>query len=383
MEADVYQEQIQVLAFYVWTDTLILNAVKTKLNHFSDLLADLFILKLSRISWNLVHNLEKQQVFRNIIWIEPPFKDMVSIKRRFLKIFSYQQYKKNYFIQLKEITDSYTALFSGALWSETIMLFQYLKQYNSSIEICIIEEGTANYYGFKAILKCDPLNELRNKIIQKIRYSNIYEEVIYAVKKMFLACPEGCLDYVEKPIYPIGEYRLSKFYQLISNCVKNLSLEVYRSRRIIFFLQPEHLLDYKKTLILLRIIILIAHPENIIIRPHPDTMGKVNHLKKFLDPQIYWETERFPFEYVLYTARWETQILISRGSSCLFYPRYILGEEPIVIFTNQLYGGIKKKREKMSLLVEKLNALYHNSERVFQPKKIEEFKNILRRKLLS
>lgn len=378
METNFSQKHNSPLAFYAWTDSLILNAVKVKLSNFPDYQADLFILELPRISRHLVRCLEKGGIFQNILWIKLPFDDLPPIRRKLSKIFLVHWYRTFYFSQLEQISKSYGTLFAGALWSETIMLFQYLRQYNPLIEIQIIEEGTANYYGIKAITRCDPLSPWRDKIIRRTRYIHVYEKAVRAITGMFLACPEGCLSKNRERLYPVLGHDSPAFRQLLSNCTAGLALEEYRSRRVIFFLQPEHGLDCKKTLRLVQAAALAAGPENIIIRPHPDSGDMIWQLKKVLPPEVYLEMAQFPFEYVLYTMGWQNRILISRGSSCLFYPRYILGQEPTVIFTNRLYDCGKKNVDAMPLLIEKLGEIYKTSERVLCPETIDEFKKLLK-----
>lgn len=381
MKPDFYQKQDAPLAFYVWTDSLILNAAKVKVTYFFDCQADLLILELPRISRDLVGHLKKQGIFQNVLWIKPPFNDVPPIRRKLSKVFLAHQYKIYYFAQLQQMSKFYSALFAGALWSETIMLFQYLKQYNPLLAIYIIEEGTANYRGIRATARCDPLSAWRDKIVRKTRYAGIYEEAGKAIAGMFLSCPEGCINGDGERIFPVSGHESPEFCQLIANCTAELALAEYRSRKVIIFLQPEYGSDWKCTLQIIKAVISAVGPENIIIRPHPDSGDMIRQLKKGLPSEVYWEGIQFPFEYVLYTTQWQDQILISRGSSCLFYPRYVLGQEPTVIFTNRLYDcrkNRKKKDDVMPLLIERLKKIYKASERVFCPETIENFYKFLK-----
>lgn len=378
MKLNFYQTSNDLLAFYVWTDSLILNAVKVKLSYFHDYQSDLFVLELPRISRELISQLKKQGIFQNILWIKPPFNDEPSIKRKILKTFLVRRYRMCYFAQLQQLSKRYSLLFTGALWSETIMLFQYLRQYNPLLKIYIIEEGTANYFGIEAITKCDPLSAWRDKIIQNTRYIGTYRKAVEAIAGMFLACPEGCLNKNEGEIFQISGHDSLEFRQLLSNCIAGLSLMEYRSRRVIFFLQPECGSEWKNTLCLIQIAIQSVGPKNIIIRPHPDSGNIIWQLKRILPSEVYLETEQFPFEFVLYTVGWQNRILISRGSTCLFYPRYILGEEPTVVFTNRLYDRGKKSKDIFPLLIDQLTTIYKNPGRVFSPETIGNFNKFLK-----
>ncbi len=378
MRPDCYKKV--PLAFYAWTDTLILNAVKVKVTYFLNYQADLFILELPRISRSLVEQLKKQEIFQEVLWIKPPFDDMPACRRKFSKAFLIHQYRTCYFTQLQQISRNYGVLFAGALWSETIMLFQYLRQYNPQLVIYIIEEGTANYCGIRAITRCDPLNAWRDKVIRKTRYAGIYEKAVEAISGMFLACPEGCLNKEGESIFPVSGHESLAFRRLISSCTAELMLEEYHSRHVIFFLQPEYGLDWENTLRLIQAVVLAVGPKNIIIRPHPNSGNVIWQLNKILPSEVYVETVQFPFEYVLYTTGWQDKILISRGSSCLFYPRYICGQEPVVIFTNRLYDDRKKRADAMPFLIDRLKEIYKTSDDIFCPETIADLKKYLKGK---
>lgn len=383
MKPDFCLKRDAPLAFYAWTDALILNAVKVKVTYFSDCQADLLILELPRISRDLVNHLEEAGIFQNVLWIKPPFDNVAPIRRKILKTFFVRQYRVCYFSQLQQASKSYGALFAGALWSETTMLFEYLRRYNPLLAIYIMEEGTANYRGIRAIARCDPLGARRDAIVRRTRYAGLYEQAAKAIAGMFLSCPEGCLEADGERIFPVSGYDSPVFCRLMAACTAGLALEEYRSRRVIFFLQPEYGPEWKCTLQILMAVIRSFGPENVVIRPHPDSGDRARRLKQELPCGIYWEAAAFPFEYVLYTTRWQDRILISRGSSCLFYPRYILGQEPTVIFTNWLYDGRKheKKRDNvMPLLIERLKKTYTASERVFCPETMADFHQFLKGK---
>ena len=56
-----------MIAFYTWTDTLLMNAMRVKESSFPDEEANLFVLMLDRVSGELLDAIEESGLFSRVI----------------------------------------------------------------------------------------------------------------------------------------------------------------------------------------------------------------------------------------------------------------------------------------------------------------------------
>lgn len=361
-----------MIAFYCWTDTLLMNSLRVKTGTMAAEQADLIVLMLPRVSERLVDRLEQTGCFRRVFRVQPPEDRLFGRFYKLFKLFRYRYYKQAIRNQLSGLSSRYDRLFSGGLWSYTIVLHDLMLENQPSLPIAFVEEGIANYGGMLSAMWCDPKGRKRDWLFRTLFYKNAYERAAQSADALYLLCLPACLE--------PGRLRLHKypsstaaFDALVKEFVQNEDALPYRSRQVVVFLQPEAEDDQRKTVQFIRALADAYGPDQMIVRPHPDDLHAMDRAS--LDPDIWIDRSRTPFEFTMTQVDWSDKVLVSRASSCMFYPLYAFQQQPQVYFMFNLYvSGDEFLIQKLS---KKLQCLYSDPSRVRFPNNLADFQQML------
>ena len=360
-----------MLIYYCWTNTLLINSLRLK-NGNPEEQADLIVLMLPRISSNLVDHIEKNGCFRRVIRIQPPKDRIFGPFYTLFKFFRYRHYKQEIKRQLPADAQ-YDRIFSGALWSYTIILHDILREKKGNVPISLIEEGAANYGGTLTAYWCDPKGRQRDWLFRKLFYRDVYYHAAEAIDSMFLLCPEACLERGNLQLYSFPPADQT-FEMLVKAFVKDADTAPYLERKVAVFLQPENKKDQKKSLQIIQTLANAYGPQQVIVRPHPDARNALDSCD--LDPAIQVDRSNTPFELIMTQVDWTDKIMVSRASSCLFFPPFALQQQPRVFFMYELFSsGDEFLIQKLS---QRLQLLYNDPKRVHIPADLQHFQQMLR-----
>ena len=350
-----------MIAFYTWTDTQILNALNLKTGTFPQEEADLFVLELARVSQPLLEQVRRQGVFRRIVRIPEPTDGRTGFVHVLAKLFSGPQYHAAFRNSVDLVPgEQYRLLITGGFWSYTVFLYRMLAKANPQLEVAFLEEGIASYDGASILYWCDPKSKLRSALMHLMFYPGMVGAAKRATKTLYLYCPEACMNRGQLTVLPMGPYT-PQTLAVLQALGAHTDLDAYRTRPVIFFLQPEPDDELRRTVTWLNAAVKQFGGENVMIKPHPDSIDRLAALP--LDPAVRVDTTRVSFDNILPQVDWSGKLLITKGTSCVFYPRYILGQEPDVVFLFKLYPHTRLKGliERLAL---QLRAQYRNPQRV-------------------
>lgn len=362
-----------MLAFYVWTDTSLINSIKIKETYYKNEMADLFILDLPRVSRLLVDSVKELGIFEDIYWLQDPQDFIKKPLRRFSRILGGRYYYKHIAHQLETLKDKkYDLLFTGGLWANTLFLYKLFLKNNSGLQIAIVEEGTVSYGGTSTVFWCDADSRRRDLMFRYTLYIDIYRKACKAISSVYLSCPEGSIECgnIEKiPILACDEV----MSRISSKFADEEYFNVYQKRQVVIFTQPESEEDICTTKEIIETFREAYGSKDIIVRIHPNQ--KIDSKDLVENPDIYVDYGVVPFELMLSRVSWEEKTLIARASSCMFYPFYLKREEPRLYFIFHLYA--EKNNQLISNLSERLTTLYTNTDRIQIPRTTEELKNAI------
>ena len=373
-----------MLAFYAWTDTSIINMLNTKVSYFCEEPADLFILKLARVSSDLVMLVMQSNVFSNVYIIEEPklnlkgFKD-VSFSRKLIEVFSGHRYKRMIYSCLKKTIDNrkYSILFTGAFWSLTLYFFWYFKKQNPTIKIRFVEEGLASYNSpnnWK--YRCIPEQGKREALMRLFWYFPIWHFAKRAIDGEYLYAPDFKRTNKERQTFPlpyIGKDGTCR--DVIIKLSKTIDMKEYALRRLFFLTDMVELekfsCDFDK---IVKTVTTIVPSDMLTLKKHPA-------LKEFfinVPQDVYIDRRNYFFEAGCAGLDINNKIFLLRNSSLSLTVKTFLNKEPYIVFTYKLYPDNDVNNIKaMDEFTSDLRRCYQKPERIYAPETTEELGRIL------
>ena len=358
------------LAFYGWTDYLLLNLVNAKESHHPNEPADLFIFKLNRVSAELIEAIRKNCVFDNIYVLQPYNQiDLTSSKDKIMRLLSGRKYYRFYAQQIESfIGDTkYHAFFTGAFWSETLHILRYLFKANHKMAINFVEEGTASYLDNKLLQRCIPRGGIREIIFRYMHYAKSYKRAckglnkIYVYSRQLKASSDNVLL-----LYPINETVKTK--QILRDVSEGIEIQPYINSKFYYCVSPID--TYEEN----QVILTYINSSELLIIPHPDIIGE----KTIYKEGLYVKTSPILIEAIFSRVDIKDKVLISKDSSVLMTPKLLFNIEPYVIMTYRLYTNYKTQGNmRADLLFKQINEIYSDNSRVFVPKTLDELKAII------
>ncbi len=362
-----------MIAFYAWTDTLLLNAYRIRTSDYAAEEADLIVLNLPRVSQRVISEIEKSGVFRKVIRIEDVHRGKRNVVQKALKMFSAKQYYQAISRQLTAIEgSSYDLLFTGGLWADSLFLYQFMSRRNPDVRIALMEEGIVNYGGMRTALWCDAINRKRDFLFRHFFFAGIYSKGCAALKKLYLTEPAACLESGKLELCRIRQ-DAQAYRTLIAKLGDEAHAAPYQQRRVVFFMQPESEDDGRTTTEIVCALSRRFSAEQVIVRAHPDTHS-VRMLKETC-PGVHVDLCDAPFEAIADQIDWSDKILVARASSCMFMPVFCYGQQPKLYFVYKLFES--GDRSLIGPMVDKVRTLYADENRVCLPESIHELQQML------
>jgi len=174
----------RMLAFYGWTDLQLINYVHVKSIYHKNEIADLYVLKIPRISEALLDTIKASGIFTNIYELTPSLASSnMCILQKMKMLFSRKKYYKHYKKQLPT-GKVYNEFFTGALWSDARYIIRLLNVKN----VNFIEEGSATYEGIAKLQQSMPRAGLKEKILRIFHFP----QENHVLGKMYVYEPERC-----------------------------------------------------------------------------------------------------------------------------------------------------------------------------------------------
>lgn len=362
-----------MIAFYTWTDTQLINAVRLRSSVYPEEEADLFVLNLPRINEKLVSTLSDMGIFRYIIRIDEPHDGLPEKLHKLVKPFRQKYYYQAFCSKIGQTKrERYETLFVGAFWSWSLFMYRYLAEVNPDIRICLMEEGIINYGGAETAYVCDSISSKRDWITRHTLYRKSWKKAVKAVDRLYLSEPKLCLSTDNLKVFEIPDPQgvLDKISEkMLSEGKKDL----YTEKKVIFFLQPEGDMEFNRSLQILDALVQRFGRRNVLVRLHPDS-DKDAVIRRLPDGTDIDEGQE-PYEILLYAVDWNHKLLVGCTSSCLFLPSLILKQNPTVMFLYKLYGN--PGDGFVSRIIERFRSLQESPERILVPESCEIMETVL------
>jgi len=362
-----------MIAFYAWTDTLVLNAYRIRMTDYAQEEADLIVLNLPRVSKSVISEIERTGAFRKIIRIEDVHRGKRNAVQKALKLFSGERYYRAVKCQLTEIADCvYNELFTGGLWADSLFVYRFMAEKNPDVRIGLMEEGVVNYGGMRTALWCDAINRKRDFLFRNLFFAGIYKKGCGALEKLYLAEPAACLKTGTLKLCAIRS-DAPGYRALMEKLGDEEHILPYRQRCAVFFMQPESEAD---GMITAQIVCELAKrfgAEQVIVRAHPDTHS-VQALKEAC-PGVYVDLCEVPFEAIAGQIDWSDKVLAARASSCMLVPKFCYGQQPQLYYVYKLFES--GDRSLIGPMVKRMRELYEDADRVHLPESLDELQRML------
>lgn len=383
-----------MLAFYGWTDTLLLNLVNTKTSYFVDEKADLFILDLPRVSRSLVDGIEKSGIFEHIFWIKrPPFhkdKGPLTFAEKVTKLFSGERYYRCYKEQLDRYcgNESYSILFTGAFWSETLFLYRYFRKKQPDIRIDIVEEGTANYIsppGWQ--FKCMPTAKFRQTLMRCIYFPITWSRARRAADGIYLYSTEiarNDTDIKAKRLPAIDSDNHSCF-KILSGMADCIDIFEYQKRDVYFIAGPiisGYEDSFDRTYEIIDAILENIDGERLAVKAHP-SQAQIQDFAQHYPNELFVDRRNFAFEAAVAKIELGDKLLIARNSSVLMSIKTRLDKCPCVIYIYRLYDFYSKNGEPTMDGTSRDMLKLYSPQRFCAPNSIDELKRQIKHWMLT
>ena len=348
-----------MLAFYGWTDKLLLNLLNTKINCFPAEQADLFVFDLPRVSRSLVKSIEATGAFQNVFWLQErkirkrhglgiPFEKLE-------KLLSGQRQYAFYQEQLRKCCGDthYSMLFTGAFWSNTLFLFRYFRVVNPNVKISIVEEGTANYNSPKGWqFRCMPTRRLREPLMRLFYFPLTWLWARRAVKQIFLYTLDTIRSDEKIPAVPLPpvDKRNPVCQSVLYGAVEGIDAGEYQSRHVYFLsgpIVPGYEDTFQRTYEIIQKICDCVSEEEVLIKVHPDSVDQPC-FTQWDDSRVFVDKRRFLLEGVLSQIDLSEKCLVVRNSSVPMTVAFELLETPCIIFTYRLYESYQIHGERIT-----------------------------------
>lgn len=366
-----------MIAFFAATPYQIFSAVLIKYQYYREEEADLFILDHFSGSDKWAEHIGTLEIFSDVYHVndwkiferimgdvknpqKDPWKIRMRVSHAFWKLFYYggcaAALKKEHIKPEK-----YSVTFFAIAPHVSNIIGVYTKRRRINILQYGFEDGNQDYL--------DELDEKWCDIKKLERIMGVPENVYHKDKYWVYRPDQICnrLKYASKVerIFPPDEE------------VKAMILKIWDIRRSPYIFSKYIFFD---TLLEREVL-------HRIVDPIVETVGKVNFTFKqhplrkdrpFADNEMkIWPASDVPFEAYLATGNYNDNVLISQYSTACFTPKFIYDQEPIIIFIYRIVPT-KEGAEMVESMVNKLISLYEQKGRIYIPKDVDEFCQIIK-----
>lgn len=317
-----------MIAFYACTNTQIMNMINVKLQYYPNDLADLLVLKKSRIDLNFIKCIKESGCFNRIVFIDPYICD----KSKISKIYYYfvdRAPKKYYFKQLEQYIGKkiYDKILTFGFWADALYILLYLYKLNKRIDIEFVEEGIINYYmDDMQLYFCRTYGGVKEKIIRLFSFGCKSFLLKNNIRKLYMYRPDMAKIKIDIPIKPIHSVACSDslIYTIMLNYQKYLReiKKKYVNSKYIYLLDGY---DMNKHIEIIGQIIKNINNKELIVRVHPEnTKDDIKMLLSSI-PCLDLDYSNIFFELLLFQLKLENKKFFSRASSISYNCSFIFG----------------------------------------------------------
>ncbi|MBD5552245.1 MAG: hypothetical protein HDQ96_13900 [Lachnospiraceae bacterium] len=368
-----------MIAFFCSTPYQIFSVVSIMWQYYREEETDLFILDFFSGSDKYAEHIRTLGLFSNVFHINGckrsdrilkdvkyPEKDFWKIRMRISHAFWKLYYYGRYAAELKKDhiePEKYSAVFFANGDPVSNIIGIYIKRKRLHILQYGFEDGGVDY-----IVELDK----KYRKMHKLERIMGVPENVYHKDKYWIYRPDQ--------IYNRSKY-VSKIERIFppDDEVKALILKIwdigktsYIPRRYLFL---DNFLEWEEMHRIVDSILEIVGKDNFTFKPHPRRMDKL-----FADNQVeIWPASDIPFEAYLAARNYNNNVIISWYSTACFTPKFIYGQEPIIIFIYRIVNTspINYGIEEVDLMVNKLISAYEHKERIYIPNDINELRQII------
>lgn len=373
-------KEIGMILFYAWTDTQIINVVNLKSNVFQKQDADLLVYRLERVSERLIDEIKKKNLFHQVYLLEVPKfcleRKRKGIREKIQALFLGAKYRQYFYESLQILLGSinYSLFFAGAFWSETLLVFGYVKRNNPQIRIWFYDEGLAAYNGPKNwLFQAVPNRSLQAKIRTILYYG--FSSVIYRkyVDGIYLYKPElSNIDYmIKRHIFAPEKVKL--FIPEHEEADKYWS-QIYEECDVIYIVEAPNLkskypLAY--TYKVLEEIYEVMPEAEVVLKTHPimKSAGVEFDKKRFIN--LFIDNRNDSIESFLHRIDIDKKIVITENSTSALYLKWVYGKTPYIVLMNR--KKTKLVQEYMTKFIEA-----YDTGKGYMSETIDDLKDILK-----
>lgn len=393
-----------MIIFHVHTGTTLLNILNLKANQLSSEISDIYISNSSRMPPELIQFTRDSNLFRNVIVINQPWKNIserhnITSKVGFLlcKIISLlqlQKYHSSIISQQIRSDDKCETLITYGLWGMSPYIVNYFYRRNNHLTIHIMDEGIGTEStSFQTLTNPKRTDVFKNRF-SRIAYDFIWfidtgnllnhdiERFRQCFTDYYLYHPKKSQLYLETSLTP---HRLlpfdtnNKLTPLLQELLDGIDYEVYLQRDVWILsdydVQEAHP-SHSTFIRILDTIISSCTQNNVIIKGHP-VLSLSEEYYSLLYPEIYIDNRKYQLEALYSQIDLNDKILITRVSSAVFYPKYMFNAEPYIIFTYKL-SPKNVNNDAMDKLVASLKELYINPLKIHIPHSYDDMRDFIR-----
>ena len=323
--------------------------------------ADLYIFGTFIGYEKLAERIKRTEIFKYVITVDyEPFRHR-SYKKNLLQILK----KKSFYDKYVPVDRIYSYFYSTSRAHFKLLLFYKIKKRNPNVLCVYYEDGLGTYGTNISILQKSSWRD-RIEFFMGCKSFSPEKTRLMASIPSLIDIPAYFSDKVDTmPCLLTDEGNKSRLKDIFVEdemiCINEpiIIFDVLRRGNI-----ESQLLDdcYQKLLD-------VFHFNNIVCKQHPRSTFETHvKIKQFVDKSIPMEVLYLGMDDI------ERRILVGNMSTALFSPKLLFGKEPYVVSLHEL---LIPQDNNIKIIFNKMLCLYKNKNKIFAPKTLDEFSNIL------
>ncbi|MCR4861349.1 MAG: alpha-2,8-polysialyltransferase family protein [Ruminococcus sp.] len=230
-------------------------------------------------------------------------------------------------------------------------------------KLAFFEDGTYTYNCLAVRIS------ITRRVISKLLFGSFIND---DVKKVYVRIPsklnQGKRNKIS--VEPINSCKCDNkeiLFSIFKGKKKDIDI---LNKRIVFFDQNIEYAEVKEKMIRLANDINIKYGKNnIVVKLHPASRN-INDYSE----QVNMVSSRLPFELIMEELPMNNKVLVSIFSTACFSPKFIMDEEPYIIFTYKALGFDKVGwfNDEYTRLIRELKDTYSDPKRVLVPKTYDD-----------
>lgn len=398
-----------MILYIGWTNLMLLNIhrIQTTINKDKD--AILIVIDNGVMNAGIIESIRESDSFYDIViipvvWFNTSLKSVIKEIRRLPKILYYSKHIKNYYglIISKNIAGfDFKEVFVPGFGYNILLILEVLSIYNSLGRIKFYESGTTQYANSLEEMMQDLEHGTRSeKLIRK--FNEFFLRKKFKIKvdnELFVYEPKCIKERQNIKAIQIPKFRPKiqlegsqidsfttdeksnvpnepiKKYQLIDtlfNAVPETVLIALRKRNILFLASYGASLEEE-----LRLFVTLFKEENnqnIYLKVHSQAPSVHKKIQEKFGKFYFTDTNNYLLEAVFNELDLSNKIIISRYSAAGLNPKFMFGQEPVIIFIYKLFAAYEFVMEDpFGELIKRLREQYSDPNRILVPTTRLEF----------